>query len=642
MKEIQSFFNRMGQSSGDFLSSLFVDPWAFWLAFLFIPLIILYFLKLKRPLKQIPSLALWRQVMNDQRVNSPFQRFKKNILLLLQILALGCLVLAAMQPYWGSRAGRAKYLPILIDCSASMGALDKRGGTTRLEAAKADAHKIIDNMLADQLISLIIVNSTGRRLTDFTDNKKRLHNALDHISVSDVPSRLDDGLRLTQALARTYPIERALFLTDGNLPGTVDLELPFQVALQLVPPGGANIGISELNARRGPERWDVFVRLEAAGIGGGTAKVEFHQDGELLGSEQINLDPKESQRLVFKASADRATQVEVRIKPEGFDSLASDNVAFLELPVLRPLRLYVDPELTAFRKALLPIKGLEVLPIPGSNKPDLVNGYDLVISEEIGDTVPQAPVMLTVGQVPPEVSKLVKVETDFVKVVDWQRNSPLLRHVQLADVQMSENPVSSSEIQDRDYEQLGYEILAHASRGPLILHKDREGRQSFWLLFNTNKSTLPYRVGFPILVSNLVQVAMQQAGLSEVRGQGTGVLPPRTADPASQYTVLAPDGLRQDISSTSEGLLAGISAQHVGKYEIQKGLSTVAKTSASLLQSAETSLQHVESIQFREVSVVATDTRMQTDRPLWTEFAIAGLLFLALEWWYFQRRPGGW
>ncbi len=622
--------------------SPFIDPRAAWLALLFIPLIILYFLKLKRPLRQIPSLALWRQVMNDQRVNSPFQRFKRNFLLLLQMLVLGCLVIAAMQPFWGSGAGRAKYLPILIDCSASMGALDKPGGISRLDVAKGEVRKIVDNLLADQLVSLIIVNSTGRRLTDFTNNKKLLQTALDHISVSDVGSRLDDGLRLTQALARTYPIERALYLTDGNIPGAVDVELPFQVALQLVPPGGANIGITELNARRGPERWDVFVRLEAGQAGGGTAKVEFYQDGELLGAEQINLDPKESQRLVFKAAADKSTQIEVRVKPDRFDALASDNMAFLELPVLRPLRLFVDPKLTAFRKALQPIKGLEVLPVPGSNKPDLVNGYDLVITEEVGDTVPQAPVSLMVGQVPPEVTKLVKVESDFVKVVDWQRNSPLLRHVQLGDVQMSQNPVSAGEVQDRDYEQLGYEILAHAAKGPLILHKDREGRQSFWLLFHTNKSTLPYRVGFPILVSNLVQVAMQQAGLAEVRGQATGVLPPRSADPSSQYTVLAPDGLRQEISSTSEGLLTGISAQRVGKYEIQKGLSTVAKTSASLLQAAETGLQHVESIQFREISVSAMETRLQTDKPLWTQFAMAGLIFLAVEWWYFQRRPGGW
>jgi Ca-activated chloride channel family protein len=620
----------------------FVTPASAWLAALFIPLVILYFLKLKRPLQQIPSLALWRQVMNDQRVNSPFQRFKRNLLLLLQCLVLACLVLAAMQPYLSTGVGRAHYLPILIDCSASMGALDQQGGISRLDAAKAEAREVISNLLADQMVSLIVVNSSGRRLTDFTNNKKLLLSALEQITVSDVPSRLEDGLRLTQALARTYPFERALFLTDGNTPGAVDLELPFQIAMQIVPPGGPNIGITELNARRGAERWEIFVRVEAAAAGGGAAAVEFYQDQELLGTEQISLEAGQAQRLVFRAPADKASYIDVRVIPKGFDSLASDNVAFLDLPALRPLRIFVDLELKAFRKALQPIKGVEVLPVPGSTKPDQVLGYDLVISPDADETVPTAPVTLHVGQIPPDIGKLVQIETGFVKVVDWQRNSPLLRHVQLTEVQMSDNPISKADVLDRDFESHGYEILAHATKGPLILHKNRDGKQSLWLLFHPDRSTLPYRVAFPILVSNLVQIALQQAGLLETQGQTTGALPARIAEPRTSYSIIGPTGMRQDLTSSDEGLLMGISAPYVGRYDIQKGLSTAAKTSACLLNASETGLKSVDTIQFREVSVKASDAKLSTEKPLWTEFAIVGLLALALEWWFFQRRPGGW
>ena len=70
-----------------------------WLLALIAPLVAFYFLKLKRPRLEIPSLVLWRQVVNDNRVNSPFQRFKRNILLYLQLLLLILLILAAMHPY---------------------------------------------------------------------------------------------------------------------------------------------------------------------------------------------------------------------------------------------------------------------------------------------------------------------------------------------------------------------------------------------------------------------------------------------------------------------------------------------------------------------------------------------------------------
>ena len=78
-----------------------------WLFALLVPLIIFYFLKLKRPRQIISSLVLWRQVLSDQRVNSPFQKFKRNLLLLLQILLLTLLALAAMQPFLRREAKRA-------------------------------------------------------------------------------------------------------------------------------------------------------------------------------------------------------------------------------------------------------------------------------------------------------------------------------------------------------------------------------------------------------------------------------------------------------------------------------------------------------------------------------------------------------
>ncbi|MCA9009578.1 MAG: BatA domain-containing protein, partial [Planctomycetaceae bacterium] len=49
----------------------FVNLFGAWFLLALIPLIILYFLKLRRPKMEVPSLALWQSVVNDQRVNSP-------------------------------------------------------------------------------------------------------------------------------------------------------------------------------------------------------------------------------------------------------------------------------------------------------------------------------------------------------------------------------------------------------------------------------------------------------------------------------------------------------------------------------------------------------------------------------------------
>jgi len=63
---------------------------------------------------------------------------------------------------------------------------------------------------------------------------------------------------------------------------------------------------------------------------------------------------------------------------------------------------------------------------------------------------------------------------------------------------------------------------------------------------------------------------------------------------------------------------------------------------ASLLSLSETSLSQVEVVEFREARVQADSKAVETDRPLWQWLTAVALLILLVEWWFFQRRPGGW
>src|ERR1041384_7716547 len=87
-------------------------------------LLLLYFLKLRRREVDVSSTLLWKRAIQDLQVNAPFQRLRKNLLLLLQMLLLILLVLALSRPVMNYTPGAGKLAVILIDRSASMSAND--------------------------------------------------------------------------------------------------------------------------------------------------------------------------------------------------------------------------------------------------------------------------------------------------------------------------------------------------------------------------------------------------------------------------------------------------------------------------------------------------------------------------------------
>lgn len=620
-----------------------------WLFLLLIPLIIFYFLKLKRPQLQIASLALWQQVISDQRVNAPFQKFKRNMLLLFQVLLLSLVALAAMQPFIRGNAENAQYLPILIDTSASMAAVDE-AGESRLDLAKAQVREIIEGLLPGQQLTLVAVGSTARRLTEFTDNKPLLLSALDKVEVADVPSRFEDGLQLAQAMTRTFEIEKVRLYSDGNLPtrtsptggevATVDFDLSYQLEFFRLPPAGRNIGITALNARRASvEEWDVFVRIEAGAAASASGQIELFVNGERLQEPApVLLQPGTSQRLVFRVDAQQASRVQARLTVDGHDALPSDNMAFLDLPVGRELFVYCPASLATYRHALSQMPG--ILVEPDANGAATLASYDLIVTDTPDDLSKEAATFLLVGAAPADLQPLVTMETGLAEVVDWKREAPLLQHVQLRDVQIADLPKRAAGVADGDFEELGYEILAYGNESPLIVRK-RDGPKLYYaLLFHTDRSTLPYRVGFPILIQNVVNEALQQASLSELRALPTGSLPALNLEPRTAYRVTGPK-VSQELTSNEEGVLDNVLAPVVGEYEIRRGGELIRQIGVSLINSTETSLTGVDEIQFREVKVGAEVEKVKTDRPLWSTLALAAFGVLLLEWWYFQKRPSG-
>src|SRR4030095_6333019 len=100
----------------------FLTPLGFWLTALAIPIILLYMLKLRRKQVQVSSTFLWEQLLREQQANAPWEKIKRNLLLLLQLLILAALVIALARPAIAVSTVASGSVIVLLDASASMNA----------------------------------------------------------------------------------------------------------------------------------------------------------------------------------------------------------------------------------------------------------------------------------------------------------------------------------------------------------------------------------------------------------------------------------------------------------------------------------------------------------------------------------------
>src|SRR5918998_2339572 len=119
-------------------------PFAFLLSLLIPVVVAMYLLKLRREERTVSSTFLWQRMVRDVEANAPWQKLRRNLLLLLQLLVLLALMFALARPFLYTTGIAGKNLILILDRSGSMAATD--AGGTRLDAAKREALRLLDQM----------------------------------------------------------------------------------------------------------------------------------------------------------------------------------------------------------------------------------------------------------------------------------------------------------------------------------------------------------------------------------------------------------------------------------------------------------------------------------------------------------------
>src|SRR6516162_4704851 len=131
----------------------FLAPVAFAFAATIPVVILFYLLKRKRMVKLVSSTILWQQFLAETQASAPFQKLRKNWLLILQIILLAFAVLALTRPYFAAKIKPAQLRVVILDASASMQATDE--SPSRFEKARAEALKWVDSLANGDLMVVL-------------------------------------------------------------------------------------------------------------------------------------------------------------------------------------------------------------------------------------------------------------------------------------------------------------------------------------------------------------------------------------------------------------------------------------------------------------------------------------------------------
>jgi len=611
----------------------FLAPLGLLLGLLGIPLAALYFLKFRRRRVEVPSVLLWQAFARSEQLATPFQRFRRNLLLLLQLLLLALLVLAFARPFTEAEVARFRSVVLVVDTTASMGATDV--SPSRLAVAVDRAGRTLDGMGITDEAMLVVVGPQVEVAVPFTRDEAEVRAALGRLRPTEAEGSLREGLQLALSLARSRNDVEVVVLSDGSQEDLGDLPSG-GVEVQLYPVGRSadNAGIVALDLRASPSSdldRQLFVTVANFGPDEVQGSAEVYLDGELLGLRAEPLPAGDRTSMVFDVPGGRSGTLQVVLDSPG-DQLSVDDEAWAVVsPASTRKVLLVDGDLLTAR-ALASDPRVDLHLAPSS-------AVTAQVLSEVDCTVFAGPVPAGVdghhyAVLGPHPGSPVVFgdEVRGVDVLGWRRSHPVLRFVEWDPVVIAR----AREVEDS----AGLVSVVDGLDGPLVLAGERGGGRVVQLAFDPLQSDLPLRVAWPVLVLNTVGwLTEEAAGASGAQLLPTGApwvrrLPAGT-DPEG-IQVEGPGGDQVDLAVVDD-LLRVRGTERVGIYEVDAG-TVQARFAANLLSERESDIAPRQELTLGGGATTVEQASVVGRRELWRPLVWLALALLLVEWVVYHRR----
>ena len=603
------------------------------------PLIVaLYLLKLRREERAVASTFLWQRMVRDVEANAPWQKLRRSLLLLLQLLLMLLLVFALARPFFATQGVSGANLIVIIDHSASMAAVDET--PSRLEAAKAQAVQLIDQLPDGGRATIIATGGTLQVPAAATTDRRELRSAIETIHGNNGGgSDLAQALTLAAALAAREADSEVAIISDGNVTLPSDLRMPAPVSYFPIGRSTANVAISAIALQPATAGQTLFVQATNYGEAPVSRRLDVYLDGAIFNAYKLSLDPGREQSIVVEIPA-QVQVVEARL--DGTDALPLDDRAFAVSTLGDALNVRLvsgGNRFLATGLALLP--GVKVTTVPSS-------------TTTFTETVAQVPVTILDGVVPPNLPPgnllflgpvrstdyfSVTGEIEYPAVRPVGGDDPILRNLSLSEVSV----LKAARLVTGSWAR----TVVDSDGTPLLVVGEREGRRIAVLAFDLHNSDLPLQVAFPLLLSNLMNFLAPGSGAEAAQLLPGQPLALQVDAAVSEVRVTRPDGTT--VSSTGDqvqirdgqAIYAGTDGLGVYTVEVYRDSEVLARHryAVNLFAPKESRIAAQRDLSIPQTSGVQSTVARERDgrQEIWRWVALVALVVLLIEWLVYQR-----
>ena len=620
----------------------FLTPIALLGALLAIPIVLLYMLRLRRREVVVSSTFLWQQIVRDNEANTPWQRLRRNLLLLLQLIILALLVLALARPFITVPAVSTGQIELLLDASASMKASDLPNGATRFDEAKRQALSIVDTLGQNDTMTIIRVANVAEVLAPATGDAALLRTAINNAQPSEAQADWVGALTLASADAINVSDFNMVVISDGGLGDASGLPgVPGKV--QYIPVGRSsdNLAITALSTRSLPgQAPELFAEVTNYGQQDTPIIFDLRVDGNLFSATNYTVKAGSSLPIVTTTLPENFSLLQAGLTTPNDsqvpDYLAEDNTAWTvssgsgarRALLLSNGNLFLEQVLRSM-PTIEAFKGDTKRPLP-------TDKYDLYILDGWLPADGKLPVgdLLIIN--PPSSTSLFTVgaESKPSGAITVKSNDPRTTFVDFKDV----NILKFKTLTGVDWA----DPLVTTSTGPLLVAGEQDGRQVAILTFDIHDSDLPLQITWPILMSNLLEWFTPSSIISVPNGLQVGAsLPIRPPFDATGVRVTLPDGGTKDLPIDRQTVVFA-DTQEPGLYKIDilKGDEIIqsAPFAVNLFAPTESNITPQQTISLSGNTITAATRDEVGQQEFWPWAALLALLILMIEWLVYQQR----